>query len=194
MLLLMLIPPSFTAACRREHPDSTPPAKLAPAPMGSEGERAETKGGRSPGLEATASQKPSVAGAAASSASAFEVTDADGRVLELRPDAKANAYEISRKGGDRLGRVKMGDDRVKIFDAAGVLRVKIKNKPEGFKIYGPEDVVLWKVKRKGDLYSVRDAEDGEKFRVSRQDLLQQASFDTYIRAGLAVYLNALEGR
>lgn len=212
MLVLALMPGMSVASiigCK-EQSESPPPAKLAPGSLHSSADQAqpgENEGAMLTGSDASRLKTPSKTGTGPSAASAaahdtqgsvLEVRDPDGSVLELQKDAEASAYRIRRKSGEsvgeKIGKVKIGDDRVKVLDAAGKERVKIKQKPEGFKIYGPDDAVLWKVKQKGELYSVRNADDVEKFRVGPQDLTQHPSFDAFVRAGLVVYLSTFGGQ
>ncbi len=79
----------------------------------------------------------------------LEILDAQSKLtLKIMPKAEGG-YRLLDASGDKIGKVSVQPDRVKVKDAQGSLRAKVKKKDDGFKLYAADDSVVLKGKLSG---------------------------------------------
>lgn len=121
---------TFVVGCKESAP---PPAAKAPV--------AEAPAKAAPAAAATNTPTP---------APGLVISNADGTPrfsIEKKPDG---GYRIRDGAGQKIGKISLESDRVKVKDAAGAQRAKVKRKDNGFKLYGPDDAVVLKGKFDGE--------------------------------------------
>lgn len=128
----------LSAACKDEPPSPATagqPAQADPTPTAA------------PSAQAAAAE---AAAEAAPAGAALEITDAAGKVsirIEPKPEG---GYRLKDGSGTKIGKISVQADRVKVKDANGNPKAKVKRKDDGFKLYAPDDSVVLKGKLKGE--------------------------------------------
>lgn len=114
--------------------------------------------------------------------------------VEQRP---GYGYTLRDASGNKVGKVKVEGDRVKVKDGNDALVAKVKQKDDGFKVYDGNDKALLKGKHKKGQLRFKDDAGNDVARVPWGDLRaidSVAGLNAHQRLAVGIYLTDVEKR
>ena len=95
------------------------------------------------------------------------IKDAQGQVILRITPREAGAYRLEDAKGEKIGKITVEPDRVKVKDASDAPRAKVKKKDNGFKLYAADEQVVFKGKLSGE----------SKLKLKREDETEIGAFE-----------------